>query len=356
MAVRDIINRFGGQSALARDIGKGQSTVAYWVKQDTIPSKWHRPLLKLARDKGIDLAPRDLVGEIPSADVKVQPLPVGLFPGSLTVGENEIKCYVLDDGRRVISRVGATEFISDKQGHGDLEGYLKARSLKPYLPTRWKDELIDFTLPEVKHKRVAGLRAEIFLDICRGFMQAREVGELTERQTEMAKRATQFVIACSKVGLIALIDEVTGYQYERAEDALQWKLKLYLEEEMREWEKTFPDELWQEFGRLTGWKDPISKRPKYWGKLVMEMVYGYLDEDVARWLQENAPAPRHGQNYHQWMSSQYGLKKLTQHIWQLIGVASTCDSMSELRNEMAYQFGKVPKQLTIFTEPPRRRT
>ena len=172
----------------------------------------------------------------------------------------------------------------------------------------------------------------------------------------MAKRATQFVMACSKVGLIALIDEVTGYQYERAEDALQWKLKLYLEEEMREWEKTFPDELWQEFGRLTGWKDPISKRPKYWGKLVMEMVYGYLDEDVARWLQENAPAPRHGQNYHQWMSSQYGLKKLTQHIWLLIGVASTCDSMSGLRNEMAYQFGKVPKQLTIFTEPPRRPT
>ena len=50
---------------------------------------------------------------------------------------------------------------------------------------------------------------------------------------------------------------------------------------MRKWEKTFPDELWQEFGRLTGWKGALTKRPKYWGKLVIELVYGYMDADVA---------------------------------------------------------------------------
>ena len=42
----------------------------------------------------------------------------------------------------------------------------------------------------------------------------------------------------------------------------------------------------------------VSQRPKYWGKLVLELVYEYLDPDVAQWLKENAPAPRHGQNYH----------------------------------------------------------
>lgn len=354
MDVRDIVNRFGGQSALARMIGKGPSTVAYWVRENTIPSKWHSTLLELARERGINLTSADLVmgiSALPSAASRAE-LPVGLFPGSLLVGETEIKCYVLDDGERVISRVGATEFISDLQGQGDLEGYLKARSLQPYLPRAWKDELIDFTLPGVTHKRVAGLRAETFLDICRGLMRAREEGDLTDTQMAMAQRAAQFVMAVAKVGLIALIDEVTGYQYERAEDALQWKLKLYLEEEMREWEKTFPDELWLEFGRLTGWKDPISSRPKYWGKLVMELVYGYLDEDVAQWLRDNAPAPRHGQNYHQWLSSQYGLKKLTEHIWLLVGVASTCSTMHELRAQMAHKFGKVPLQLTFFTDPP----
>jgi hypothetical protein len=117
---------------------------------------------------------------------------------------------------------------------------------------------------------------------------------------------------------------------------------------MREWEKTFPDELWLEFGRLTGWEDPISRRPKYWGNLVMELVYGYLDPDVAQWLKDNAPKPRHGQNYHQWLSSQFGLQKLTEHIWMLIGVASACETMSELRQRMAERFGHGAVQMTLF--------
>ena len=77
---------------------------------------------------------------------------------------------------------------------------------------------------------------------------------------------------------------------------------------MRKWEKTFPDELWIEFGRLTNWRGTIHKRPRYWGKLVMELIYEYLDPDVAQWLRENAPKPRGGQNYHQWLSHQYGLQ------------------------------------------------
>jgi hypothetical protein len=75
-----------------------------------------------------------------------------------------------------------------------------------------------------------------------------------------------------------------------------------------------------------------SFRSKYWGKLVLELVYEYLDPDVAQWLRENAPAPRRGQNYHQWLSAQYGLKKLVEHMWMLIGVARTCETMTELRD------------------------
>ena len=67
----------------------------------------------------------------------------------------------------------------------------------------------------------------------------------------------------------------------------------------------------------------------------MELVYTYLDKDVAKWLKDNAPAPRHGQNYHQWLSAQYGLKKLVEHFWTLIGVARTCNTMFELREKMA---------------------
>jgi myo-inositol-1-phosphate synthase len=62
-----IINRFGGQSALANLLGRRQSTVQHWVNTGIIPSQWHKRLLKLAREKGINLEPNDFVsGELPT--------------------------------------------------------------------------------------------------------------------------------------------------------------------------------------------------------------------------------------------------------------------------------------------------
>jgi hypothetical protein len=258
----------------------------------------------------------------------------------------------LDDGRRVISRTGATDVLTSGKGGGNLESYIYAEPVARYLPPDLGNQIIDFSIPEVTNKQARGFSAETFLDICTAYVHARDDGAtLTARQLEIAAKAGMVLAACAKVGLIALIDEATGYQYERAQDALQLKLRLYLEEEMRQWEKTFPDELWQQFGRLTRWQS-VTKRPKYWGKLVMELVYGYLDADVAEWLRSNAPAPRHGQNYHQWLTSQYGLRKLMEHLWKLIGMAAACNSMSELRRRMAETYGREPFQFTLFLEPP----
>ena len=133
-----------------------------------------------------------------------------------------------------------------------------------------------------------------------------------------------------------------SYQYLRPEDALAIKLKLYLEEEMRKWEKTFPDQLWEQFGRLTNWKGRIHQRPKYCGQLVMKLIYEYLDPEVARWLRENAPKPIHGQNYHEWLSSQYGLRKLIEHIWKVVGIASPCSDIDELKHKMGELYGRKP--------------
>lgn len=288
-------------------------------------------------------------------------LPEAKYRGFLPLMALEVPCYVLSDGRRLIGRTSFTEVLSGIKGGGALEHYLRANSLKPFIDLDLVlEQLVEFRLPEVEglQTRVRGLTADVVIDICRGLVAALEASnrgesecKLTARQQEIAARAGVFLASCAKLGLDALIDEVTGYQYERAEDALQVKLRAYLEEEMRPWEPTFPDELWVQFGRLTNWKGAVSKRPKYWGKLVMELVYGYLDADVATWLKENAPAPRHGQNYHQWLSSQFGLKKLVEHIWKLVGVASTCDSMPRLRRRMAEIHGRVPVQLTLFVDP-----
>ena len=279
-------------------------------------------------------------------------LPVAKYTGTLRVSGSEIPAYVLSNGERVIARISATEWLTGVKRQGDLESYLRAESLRPFVNVESVvSRMTSFRHPDVEmvNEHVKGLSSDLFIEICRGYVAALEASlqpdsgvSLTARQAEIAVKASIFLAACAKIGLDALIDEATGYQYERPGDALELKLRLYLAEEMRKWEKTFPDELWEQFGRLTNWKGKIHHRPKYWGKLVMKLIYQYLDTDVAQWLTDNAPKPHKGENYHQWLSDQYGLKKLTEHIWKVVGIASACSNMSELERKLEELYGKRP--------------
>jgi hypothetical protein len=276
-------------------------------------------------------------------------LPLAKWPGELQSG---IAVYVLSDRRRIISRTGATDFLTAGKGGGNLESYTGVQALAKHIPQDLPGQMVEFVLPGVVNKTVRGLEADTFVEICRAYVNAWQAGDLqSEAQISIAMRAAAFLGACAKVGLIALIDEATGYQYDRPADALQVKLRLFLAQEMRKWEKTFPDELWEQFGRLTNWTGALHSRPKYWGKLVIEFIYEHLDPDVAQWLQENAPKPMHGQNYHQWLSEQYGLKKLVEHIWKVVGVASACDNIDELRYKLREIYGRDKLQYRLKFEP-----
>jgi hypothetical protein len=292
-------------------------------------------------------------------------LPVAKYKGTLPLMDLAIPCYVLDTGQRVIGRTSMTEMLTGIKGGGGFEKYIGVSPLKPFINLEnVLEKMIAFRLPEVEglERHVRGLTDDLVIEVCQGFVRALEAGvqpdssfrPLTARQTEMAIKASMFLSACAKVGLTALIDEATGYQYDRARDALEIKLKAYLEDEMRKWERTFPNELWIEFGRLTNWQGTVTHRPKYWGKLVMELIYEYLDPDVAQWLRENAPKPRHGQNYHQWLSAQYGLRKLVELIWKVIGIASTCRNIAELKQKMAELHGRMPVQYTFYLPIPKQ--
>jgi hypothetical protein len=338
--------------ASAQD-GQSKDSMVLLSSQQASTQDGNAVLAELSRTDVIE--PGELTGLLPRA----------VFWGSLDLMNRQMPCYVLDNGQRIIGRTAANEALTGIKGAGDFEKTISVKSLRPFLDSEEiVNELVAFSLPDVEGlgKDVKGMPADVFIDVCRAFVSALEASynrppdadypPMTDRQKEMAVQASMFLAAVAKVGLDALIDEATGYQEVREKDALEVKLRAYLADEMRKWEKTFPDELWMEFGRLTNWKGSIHKRPKYWGKLVMELIYEYLDPDVAQWLRDNAPKPRHRQNYFQWLSDQYGLQKLIQHIWQVVGMAKACETLPELKQKMAETFGNEPVQLTF--KLPRR--
>jgi hypothetical protein len=276
------------------------------------------------------------------------PSPFAKHRGDLELGGDPIDCYVLDTGERVITLSAILKTLAGVIA-SNLGDYLGVSALKPFLNSDLiLGETIEFHIPGTQ-LRGRGIAAERFIEILNAYVKALEAGKLTtERQREIAIKASIVLGACAKVGLIALIDEATGYQFERAEDALQVKIRAFIADELRDWEKTFPDELWEQFGRLTNWKGKFHQRPKWWGHLVIELIYDALDADVAKYLRENKPKPQHGKNYHQWFTEDYGLKHLIPHIYKIIGMAENCKDMRELRDRVAARYGREPVQLTMY--------
>ena len=287
-------------------------------------------------------------------------MPTARWRGALQIVGLEVPCYVLDNGDRIIGRTSATELLTGIRGGGALEKYIAVKALEPFINIGLVlDRMVPFRLVEVEglQKAVKGLPADLLIEVCQGFVSALQASldpksdypRMTARQQQMAIKASMFLSACAKVGLEALIDEATGYQYERAEDALQVKLRKFIAEELRAWEKTFPDELWAEFGRLTGWRGTLHSRPKWWGKLVIELIYDTLDPDVAEYIKTNKPAA--GVRWHQQLTENYGARQLVSRCYEVVGMAKECVDMRELRDKVAKHYGKRAVQFRMYLPP-----
>ncbi|MGY4663208.1 hypothetical protein ACVWZ9_004002 [Pseudomonas chlororaphis] len=276
-------------------------------------------------------------------------LPFAKWRGKIDLGGDELDVYVLNTEARVIALRSAIKSIS-KTESGNLGAYIGVSSIKPYVNSDLiLGELLDFSIPGTQFTG-RGMTTEHFELICRGYVQALYEGApLTDRQKEIAIKCAVLTAGLTRTGLDALIDEATGYQYERAEDALQVKLRAFIAEELRAWEKTFPDELWEEFGRLTGWATPLQTRPKWWGKLVIELIYDTLDADVAAYLKANKPPA--GVHWHRQLTENLGVRQLVSRCWEVIGVSKTCDNIHELRQRVAQHYGKKPVQMTMYLKP-----
>jgi hypothetical protein len=123
-AAKIIVDRFGGQTALASLIGKGQSTVSYWVKTGTIPSRWHSRLLSLACEKGIDLTINDLIST-PQENLVSQKVEQGEdamnFSTDLQLQQNSFLFYSSPDGSTKIQIVVGKETVwTSQKGMAEL--------------------------------------------------------------------------------------------------------------------------------------------------------------------------------------------------------------------------------------------
>lgn len=263
--------------------------------------------------------------------------PFSMYRGMLDLGNITLECHVLNDGRRVLSSREVVRALRGTTSNpSSLTRYLE--NLPTYEPEMMEGRTIEFRVPQQPHPGI-GHEATLLIEICDLYLRARDERLLKSNQLGLAKQAEIIVRASAKVGIIALIDEATGYQEVRAKRALQVKLQAFIAEEMQEWVRTFPEEFWHELARLEGVHYSPRHRPLRWGKYVMKFVYDSIDPDVGKKLREINPSPHHRQNHHQWLR-EYGRDKLHRQLGGVIAIMKDCKDMDEFRHRFAKVFNR----------------
>jgi hypothetical protein len=147
----------------------------------------------------------------------------------------------------------------------------------------------------------------------------------------------------ARVGIIALVDEATGYQEERAKDELCKILEAYISEELRPWTKMFGDEFFRQIYRLQGWefKPGTARRTPYIGKLINKYVYDRLPPGVHAELRERNPVTASGYRrykHHQFLTADTGNKHLDQQISAVTLLMRISDNNKEFENNFDRAF------------------
>ncbi|MGH6819678.1 MAG: P63C domain-containing protein, partial [Methylocella sp.] len=218
----------------------------------------------------------------------------------LRIGDIEIPCYVLEDDTRVLSQRGLQGGIgmslsgAPRAGEQRLAVFVDGLAQKGIdtkdLAARIRNP-IRF-LPVSGGRSAYGYEATILADICDAVLAARKQGNvLLPSQNHIADRCEILIRGFARIGIIALIDEATGFQRDRTKDALARILESFIAKELQPWLRTFPSAFYQEMFRLRDLEyDPARvQRPRYFGVLTNDIVYKRLAPGVLEELKSAIP-------------------------------------------------------------------
>lgn len=275
-------------------------------------------------------------------------LPVAKYSGILPIGDVELDCAVLDDGTRVLSeravhrafgsKRGGSHWkrMKENEGGANLPSFLSAKNLEPYISERLIADLIDPLRYRIGEGQAVafGVNAELFPDICGVWLAARRDNELHPSQAHLAEQAEILMQAFARVGIVALVDEATGYQLDRAHDALRLLLSKYIAEGLQQWIKMFPDSFFVELDRLYG--NPTTSprsRPQYYGRFINKYIYDPIEHGYVKAELDKMNITDEGKRrarFHQWLTDE-GRTILTRQIGKVEGIMEMCDDIEHFK-------------------------
>jgi hypothetical protein len=292
-----------------------------------------------------------------------------VFTGELDIGGVIVPCYVTPDERRILSGRGVANLLGlTDEGEPStrtpgsrikrLFGYI---AFKPILEAKLGlDHLNDIKL-KMGGKTYSSFDAPAIVDLCDAILEVRNqkpAPQLTERQEKIIGRAEMLIRTVAKVGIIALVDEATGYQYYRDRSSLETILNRLIADELQPWTKTFPDEYYAELFDKFGLRAPrgSTKRPMFFANLTIDLVYDRLAIPGGLYtiLKDKSTDPvtrkRNRNKLFQWLTKEDGKRTLDRHLWSLVYGMKGSSNWAKFMQWLERAHPKFDRTMSLFVK------
>lgn len=261
-------------------------------------------------------------------------LPVAEYSGVLKFGDVEVSCAVLGDGTRVLTQAELLVALGrhrkanvrNVEGEEKVPPVLQGERLKRFISSELLAKSKPIRFQTKSGSLASGYRAEILPELCGVYITADAAGALTKNQKHIAGKARLLLAALSTVGIIALVDEATGFRASTEQAEIARFLRVYVNKELAQWLPTFPRSFFEQLCRLKGLdlKDDM-RMPQYMGIVINELVYSRLAPGVLAELKTVnpvvGPKGRRKGKHHQLLTKDVGNPKLQNLIGRLEGIA-----------------------------------
>jgi hypothetical protein len=275
-------------------------------------------------------------------------LPITINEGVLPLGGVNIMCAVLPNGQRIIVQAAFLKALgrsrSPKSGTGvlstvdQLPFFLQNEALKPYIT----DKLAMSTTPIFFRTKAGGKSvgydARLLPRVAEVYLKFRDdllpKGDIPTKYRKMIGAADTLIRGLADHGIIFLVDEATGYQRDRAREAVVRILEEFVAKDLRPYVKTFPESFYEELFRLRGLSYPAdgNKMPQYFGHLTNNIIYARLAPGVIEALKEITPRDskgRHKYQLHRRLTDDLGHPKLRELLASVVTLMKLSDTWDQ---------------------------
>lgn len=261
----------------------------------------------------------------------------------------DAECYVLDDLDKtvVVSKTGLAKLLGIGEHGRDVDRFLNTNYMSKYIDPlllekiekplifQWRSSVptvVNNSIPDEAH----GFDIAIIGDIATAMINADRAGALPPARSKSAGLAQRLVTASMKAGLKGLGYAIAGYRPEIQEVINSFK--AFVREEARQYEKEFPDELYEAWYKIYQLNKPDRGRPFLFSKLTNEQIYMPLARsngmilDLARKNKEENG--KNGDKIHQFLA-EVGVKALKQQIGKVLAVSELFEDKVSYESALA---------------------